>query len=302
MAPLTREESWGSTSSIQNPELLLVNGEASESYSPVSPSKQDANRGERPIGTANRQTSHSLLLNSPNSSSSNRKSRFADPGMVGGNVERASLSMPPPATRPSSIYRPAASRQPHSQTNTFNVIENTSGPAMGLDGCRDQADSTPHEELPKAEIVPEPQSPSKVSDSSNLKPPSVLTKPGDRRSFTSLYSSGLPIYDKNSGMSSGPQSAASSSAGSIKGANLDFQSPTSLSPPVGSSKADIVSSATTATDPISVTAISKSEHQGLHHPSLICIKTYIANVQPQSRHTHPGMLQAGILDRSTLGT
>ncbi|CAF9930296.1 MAG: hypothetical protein ALECFALPRED_004571 [Alectoria fallacina] len=109
-------------------------------------------------------------------------------------------------------------------------------------------------------LATESHSPSVPLDSS-LKPPSSgLNKPGDRLSFSSLYSLGSAIYGA-AGLTSAPPSAASSTAGSIKSAASEQPTPTPLSPSLGSAKGEALASPTTATDPISVIANSQPRHQ-----------------------------------------
>ena len=266
MASSSRELSQESISSTQKIDMGLVNGEASGTSTPHPQGLQEAVRSDRSIGTANRPPSHSLMGTATSNASSSRKSRFADVGTVGGSVERASLSMPPPATKPSSIYRPAASRQPNSLTS----VSNPGSGVSGMDNARESATSsglyTPEDSQntgdlqSRVDATSEPLTPSRSAES-NLKPPYPGNgKTSDRRSFSSLYSAGSGIFDKPS-IPSAPQSAASSSAGSIKGSSIDQPISSSLSPPQVPVKGEITSNATTATDPISVTANSKPLHQ-----------------------------------------
>ena len=244
--------------------------EAGDQLKPPSPGKPESSKMGVPIGIMGRSPSHSLLSTSPNNSTSNRKSRFADAGTVGGSVGRASLSMPPPSTKPSSIYRPATARLPSNLVNSAGMGET----GFGMDGSKETdfpGDSGAVLDLQRTASVPgfqnesvaEPQSPSNISDS-GLKPPNHgLSKPGDRLSLTSLYSLGSAIYDKATGQGSTPASAASSNAGSIKSASLEQAPPLPLSPPLSSASKDAVSMPTTATDPISVVANAQNAHQSL---------------------------------------
>ena len=274
MASLSHECSVDSAAS--NPISLdqPVNGDVPEVSMPPSPDKLEGTRPANSLSNIGRTPSHSLLSSSPNSNISNRKSRFADAGTVGGNVGRASLSMPPPATKPSSIYRPATARLPSSLVNTTGVGES----ASGVDGTKDAAILSEYgatAELQRTVSVPglqddiaaESHSPSKFSDS-GLKPPAQgLNKPGDRLSLSSLYSLGSAIYDKATGQSSAPLSGASSNAGSVKSGVIEQQASTPLSPPLGgSSKGETMSTVTTATDPISVAANAQPMHQEIVPP------------------------------------
>ena len=219
------------------------------------------------LASTGRTPSHSLLSAPSNVALPSRKSRFADVGAVGGNIGRASISMPPPTTKPYSIYRPASSRRPTTLPSTMDFKDGETG----LDGTTEEnivGDSAVLQDLENTSSLPgsqgalvtEANSPL-VPLESGLKPPSSgLNKPGDRLSFSSLYSLGSAIYGA-AGLSSAPQSAASSNAGSIKSAASEqpMHTPTPIPQSLGSAKG---ASATTATDPISVTANSQPQHQG----------------------------------------
>ncbi len=93
---------------------------------------------------------------------------------------------------------------------------------------------------------------------------------GNRLSFSSLYSVGSAIYSGATGGSS-VQSIASSNAGSIHGQPSKSSLP--MSPTLGTAKGE-ASSATTATDPVSVTANSHSPHSGLRATQFMFGKFY----------------------------
>ena len=189
--------------------------------------------------------------------------------------------MPPPTTKPSSIYRPASSRR---LTALPSNMDSKDG-ETGLDGTREEniaGDSAVLEDLEKTTSLPGSQG-ALVTEATSpliplepgLKPPSSnLNKPGDRLSFSSLYSLGSAIYGA-AGLSSPPQSAASSNAGSTKSAASEqpTSTPTPISQSLGSAKG---ASATTATDPISVTANSQPQHQG--SKSLRCCPTGVGSL------------------------
>lgn len=273
MASLSRNTSKGSLDSNHLSVIGSLDGDTQELStttttdkpappSPVNPSKPSPAPSLASIG---RVPSHSLLSASHNAALPSRKSRFADVGTTGGNIGRASISMPPPAIKPSSIYRPANSRRP---TNLSSAMDSKEG-ETGLDGTIEESvvgDSAMLPDLVKTTSLPgitasEPDTPMNLSDS-NLKPPnSSLNKPGDRLSFSSLYSLGSAIYGA-AGLSTAPPSAASSNAGSIKSVVSEQPTTSPISPALGSAKGDAIATATTATDPISVIANSQPQHQG----------------------------------------
>ena len=267
MAFLSRSTSKESNASSldQKSHSGSANGDLQERVAdgpePVSP--PDPPISPPSLASTGRVSSHSLLTAPHNVTPPNRKSRSADVGMANGNIGRASISMPPPATKPSSIYRPSTSRRP---TNALDLKDGQ--PA--LDGTSDEArtrgtvgtddgEKGPHQ---LGVPVSEPQSPSAHSDSS-LKPQnSSLNKPGDRLSFSSLYSLGSAVYGGAAGPNSASLSAASSTAGSVKSVEQPTPTATAMSPSLGPSKPEAASVSTTATDPISVMANSQTSHQG----------------------------------------
>lgn len=272
MASLSRTTSRGSVASNPISIPASLDGDTQEqstvNLSPPSPANS-SNPAPSPASTG-RAPSHSLLSAPNNAALPSRKSRFADVGTIGGNIGRASISMPPPATKPSSIYRPASCRRP---TNLSSTMDSKEGDT-GLEGTIEEGvvgDSAVLQDLEKTTSLPgsqgipasEPHSPL-VSLEANLKPPSSgLNKPGDRLSFSSLYSLGSALYGA-AGLSSAPQSAASSTAGSVKSAVSEQPAPmpTPISPSLGSAKGEAIAPATTATDIISVIANSQPQHQG----------------------------------------
>lgn len=269
MASLSRTTSRGSTTSKQR----SLTGSLSDDMQDVatdmsgSPSPSNASKAPQSLASTGRVPSHSLLTTPQSGNVPSRKSRFVDIETVGGNTGRASISMPPPATKPSSIYRPSTVRRP---TGTQNVMETkdartsmdgtadgrTSGLTAGLEGVEQRTS-------PRSVPASEPQSPSAFSDT-NLKPPSSsLNKPGDRLSFSSLYSLGPSMYNGAAGTTSAPLSAASSTAGSVKSFEQPTPTATSMYSSLGPGKAEAASPAMPATDPVSVTANSQPSHQGL---------------------------------------
>lgn len=268
MASLSHRVSMESAASNPTSQAESASGDAVELSNPPSPGRPEGTKPEQWLAITGRSPSHSLLSTSPNSAVANRKSRFADTGTIGGSVGRASLSMPPPPSKTSSIYRPAAARLPSNLINATGVGD----AGLVLEGTKDadllnsdygaMAELQKTASLPGSQdgMAPESQSPSKLSDSGQRPPAPGLNKPGDRLSLSSIYSIGSAIYDKATGLSA-PPSATSSNAGSMKS---DQQAPTLLSPPLGGSvKSEATSMATTATDPISVTANSQTAYHGL---------------------------------------
>ncbi|KAL8688915.1 MAG: hypothetical protein Q9218_005291 [Villophora microphyllina] len=255
MVSLSRTTSQESAASSQN--LSSAAEAAAKGASPVEATPTTSST--RPVPPPRSRTpSHTLLHSNLNSPIPSRKSRFADAGTTEGDTGRASISMPPPSTKPST-YKPAVTRQPSGGPTV------TAGSGKGaISGNRgsmsnildrptvvEDYDKTPNIQWFSAS---EPSPP--LPPDSNLKlPPSSATTDaeGNRLSFTSLGSLGSAIYQGTIGSHSAPPSAASSNAGSVKSGSFDPNS-APLSPTRTSVRSDLSASTTTATDPVSVTA------------------------------------------------
>ena len=193
--------------------------------------------------------------------------------------------MPPPASKPSSVYRPAQARNPSSSQQASDGRATN----KDLDGARDDVasgDSAAMAELQKtASASSNASAPETVEI--NLKPPVPdLSNAGDRTSFSSLQSLGSAIYSGMTGAASAPQSTASSNAGSIKSGVYEPPVPASvpLSPALASSKIEATSSATTITDPVSVTANTGALHQISSNSSSTTIKSPPSSQSAAGKH------------------
>lgn len=243
-----------------------------------SPIKADFSNSSLPLPSWSRTPSHShslLNISSSTASLNSRKSRFADFTGPTGSVGRASISMPPPLSKPpSTTLKPPASRR------TSTVVAKIEG--SGITATMDEVTEAkgPNDSavmIDDLERLPADSSCGPTSFDANLSLHMNLTLPdtsvksstssmlgGDvesnRLSFSSLYSLGSAIYSGATGGSS-VQSVASSNAPSVQGQPLKGSVP--ISPSLGSAKVDASSSATTATDPVSVIANLHSPHSGL---------------------------------------
>lgn len=274
MATLSRTTSCESATSNQKSPTGSIDFDTQERAATdvsVTPSPTSNPCPGPSLASTGRVPSHSLL-SSQNVTLPNRKSRFADVGTTGYNVGRASISMPPPATKPSSVYKPSAVRRPSAMHNTGMEIKEIEAGIDGTIGEGVTRDSAGLDDVERTislsgsqrTSASDQQVPSAVLDA-NLKPPTPnLTKPGDRLSFSSLYSLGSAIYNGATGIASTPQSTASSTAGSVKGIISEMPPPTPmhLSPTLGPGKGEAASNPTTATDPVSVIANFQPLHQG----------------------------------------
>ncbi|KAL9128352.1 MAG: hypothetical protein Q9217_002956 [Psora testacea] len=242
---------------------------------PPSTTVPDPSTSERYLASTGPTSSHSLFFNSSNPSVPSRRSRLSDTGTIGGVVGRASLSMPPPVTKPASIYNHSNARHPsigyeavEGKRAYVGMNESTEEQAVtasaGMEELQKTTSSTgSHVSAPDLHVT------SDNSDGSVRPTASSLNRPGDRQSFSSLYSLGSAIYNGAAAVTSAPQSAASSKAGSINSGVSEQPPPQSmpLSLPLGIAKGEAVSAPTTATDPVLVTASSDTHRQVPSHAS-----------------------------------
>ena len=217
-----------------------------------------------PTVSEDRSSSHSLLSAS-SKSAVHRKSRFADAGAIGGSVERASVSMPPPSSKSAAKYTAGQVRH---HANTLQAMD-----SKGVGAIDDQTARA----SPAMEVLQKTTSSTEshvsapeisLSDSSEVSvraPQANMSWPGDRLSISSIYSLGSAVIGGVTGAASSQQSATSSNPGSVK-SGVELQAPAvaatlPLSPSMGSAKAEAIAPATTATDPVLVTANAETTHQ-----------------------------------------
>lgn len=239
----------------------------------LSPSTASVRVGSSKPSQPTRTFSHSLLSNSPDPSIISRKSKFADSGTTSA-VGKASISMPPPIMK-QSHPKPLISRQNTAILATSDALTPCSdsekaveGKPVTESGFTDDSDKSKALGSSRGKAASEPAVRSFPSDSAKAASPSVnnAENDGHRLSFSSLYSLGSTLHSVATGGSGAP-SAPSSTAGSVMSGAFD--QPTmaipSASSHLGSNKLE-PSSATTATDPVSVTATSRTPHSGLRIP------------------------------------
>lgn len=273
MASLSRTTSQGSIGSSDRPQSDVAStASAASSIEPSHPQASPTSASFPRPPLRSRTPSHTLLHSKLNAPAASRKSRFADAGTTEGSIDRASISMPPPANKPLT-YRPSTSLHPSGLN--MNLLAESAGRTSSshheetTGSIRGKAASQPSvledvEKLPDIQTLPASEPCSPLPPDSTLKPPTSSTSTdgeGSRLSFSSLYSLGSAIYNGTVGAQSAPPSAASSNAGSVKSGTFDPTS-TPLSPTRASIKSDLSAPVTTATDPVSVTANSQPRHQG----------------------------------------
>jgi len=214
-----------------------------------------------------RTTLHSLLSPSTVSSTASRKGRSADADTSDGDVRRANISMPPSTINPSAISQPTDSRHPSvlaqrtAATTMDGPVERStaSSPVLSdsermpvLTGAQENhSTASPRGSADMDLTARSPKSSGTGSDVDN-----------HRLSISSIYSLGSTTYSGVGG------SAAPSTAGSHPGSLKGYTERTILaSAPalaaIGGNRADMSSTATTATDPVSVTTISTAQYPGL---------------------------------------
>ena len=287
MATLSRTTSQESGSSNQGSRADSLEGNTQYRSANMSgpPSPSDPTKPGPSLASAGRVPSSHSLLSAPtqNAVSPSRKSRFADAGTTGTNAGRASISMPPPTTKPSSIYKPASVRRPSAMQNPSGclsgegTLDGTVEEGPDINGLADVGGTTSFSGV-QSGSTSEPHSPSALSDVANKNPNPSSNKAGDRLSFSSLYSIGSALYIGATGLASAPQSKASSNAGSVKSvvSEPSTLTPTPLSPSLGAAnERDAVSIATIATNPISITANTQPLHQGSSFPWIVQVSTRV---------------------------
>lgn len=178
------------------------------------------------------------------------------------------MTKPSPSHKPSVIRQPSAGLVKGDGSGTLSAMEGSSeARVLNESAVLEDVEKTPNLAASPANVGPETYAPLTLPDST-LKPLASSTTGADveanRLSFSSLYSFGSAIYSGATGGSSIP-SAASSNAGSVTSGGLEPPPIISLpiSPSLGSAKGEASSSATTATDPVSVTANLHSPYTGL---------------------------------------
>ncbi|MCJ1306816.1 hypothetical protein MMC25_000459 [Agyrium rufum] len=211
-----------------------------------------------------RTSSHSLLTSSSHDPIS-RKGRSIEPNIVTGSAstDRASISMPPPSSKPRSI--PPNSRR---SSNAFSATEEqTHARSVASDGHitgEELAMDGDSEKTPQNGLEPRGKSGSYASlqlPESTFRNPRVSgpDTESNRISLSSMMSIGSAMHSVPVAGSSVAPSATSSNAGSVKGGPTESTGIYPSSPPSTSPnfvKPDTTSTFTTAMDPVSVTTLS----------------------------------------------
>ena len=203
--------------------------------------------------------SHSLLSASPSQSGESRKGRSAEPGiaLATDSIDRASLSMPPPASKTLVVpRRSSASIEVADGLKVHADLYETEEPAVNQ-----ESEKTPNLNSLDARgtltslALPEP------ALKNSRQHVNTVDNESKRMSFSSLFSTGSAIHSGNtttSGMS-GAQSTTSSAAVSMKSAYTTengSNGTTARSPTPNKGEPQPMSSI--AIDPVSVTTLSHS--------------------------------------------
>lgn len=244
--------------------------EASTSASPVAPAPPEIPQSPQ---TASGSAPHVLLCSSPSSAERKRKSRSVDADTSTSPVIRESTSISPAfntaiASRISPTYPPASplSSVAVGHQPSLEAIEPSGLPGKFVmpSERKNGAENTLRfggsegnlESLASADQPPAGRRLSKATRQGG-------DGEGNRLSFSSLLSYSSAIYSNATGASDVP-SVASSNAGSLKSGTGDPSGyRNGIMPQAKANKADLLSGATTATDPISVTTSSQTRQAGL---------------------------------------
>ena len=159
-------------------------------------------RVESADSVRSRASSHHLSAASP--ALNRRKSRFADAQTDSGDVERASISMPPPNSKLGP--RQFSSQRRLSRTLDLGLQDTTN--KMKSTSAIDDSEGTPTlDGARKGNVSPTASLPDPVF----LAPRSEPDLESNRMSFSSLYTYGSALYDRARGaMISAPSSVADS--------------------------------------------------------------------------------------------
>jgi hypothetical protein len=191
------------------------------------------------------------LLSSATGAENSRKGRVPEAGLVAIPVNRASMSMPPPAGKASDscIRRPV--------DRPVSMISNTEAVKGANDGASDVqemvfAEDTENRISQSTPVIPLTRA---------IKGKSTITdSDGNRLSFSSLFTNGSSLFNGNTGN----MSATSSNNGSLKSvaATPDFSkdSASTFSSTAAIRNGDIT---TAWPDPVAMSAISQSQQAGL---------------------------------------
>lgn len=219
------------------------------SQSQSSPSQEERFSSQLPLRPKSKSTSHSLSLTSNANSTASRKSRHAEPGTSDTHSDKASISMPPPSSKPPSVKSRTSSTYSYRGPGLldlpnpgFSVSRRASGEDMAVEDYDtpklspgSMAEETKLTQLPESALRP------KASH------PELETK---RMSVSSVYS-----LSSARGIA-GPSSATSAN-GSESGAAVQSRVASgTLSPTKAFSVSD------TATSNISVTTSSSNQFSG----------------------------------------
>ncbi|KAF9631475.1 Histidine phosphatase superfamily clade-2 [Lasiodiplodia theobromae] len=224
--------------------------------------------------TRSRHGSHSL--SGASSPSANRKGRSADPGTSMGDVDRASISMPPPNPKP--VARQQHDRRPSKASDSLVAA------SLILDQQDAQNSSA---------IDDDPTPTTAMSPSAD--------KESNRMSFSSLYSLGSQIYNSARG-SGGPSSVAGSepdakSDGPSHGATTQTSSfsVTTSSHNSGPSPSQLLSPRDQSADPNSAPAPAVNGHpiNAQPAPLLQHRRSRSRTTNPARRTSHHGSSVAG---------
>ena len=222
---------------------------------PESTSEANVEMNIKPTSVKARSASHSLLSTSPSQPGESRKGRSAEPGidLTTDGIDRASLSMPPPASKVLTVPR---------RPSTSVAAIDAAKVQDDLQGLTEQAALEESDKTPNLNSLNTRGIPSYASLA--LPEPSLRTSrqhvnaadsESKRMSFSSLFSMGSTVY--NGTASGGAQSTASSNAGSIRSAHehVSIGAAAPSSPPV---KDDTLSASSIVVDPVNITTLSHS--------------------------------------------
>ena len=234
-----------------------------------------------------RSHSHSL---SPAASNLSRKGRHAQAGTTIGNTVRASISMPPPASKAIAKHRPSPLRPSDDSTEHTGTVDD----GMVELGRREGGDSQPS---PSSRTSPialsrEPgqtplahSAPRDVTKRSPVPSSTHAASNPNRMSASSAHSSNSAVYSTTSRVASSAASASSDApSGDLPSPQFSARNNSPMNPP-WSPGADQPMAATSATSPVSITTSSGNQ-------DLNAIPTIGHHLAPKTEMEPPNFIPA----------
>lgn len=197
---------------------------------------------------------------------SSRKGRFVDADTTSGDVDRASISMPPPSSK--LVARPHGSRRP-SKASESSIPSVTAqlqelGYKMRDTSAIDDSENTPTlEGTRKSNVSPAPSLPDAALHGQRSEP----SLESNRMSFSSFYNMGSALYDRARGAISSTPSSVAGSESDVRGEGNGATTATSALSVTTSSQNGALSPSLSGVDSTQVPQVAQTEATPTGTPS-----------------------------------